>query len=106
MKRLFRAVAYGALMALALTNIGCTNRAKSDFDKLLVRLAGHDQTIDRADWQQIETFLDANKVRLTEFYHDDTVDAEAVKAYIGNLFEHRRPSQQIAFVGVDGKETL
>ncbi len=97
-------IAYTGLLALALTLSGCGNGAKKEFNKLLVELANDDQTIDGNDWQQIADYLDRNKAQFKEFFDKGQLDVDDVKDYIKDLFEHRRPSKNITFVGIGGKQ--
>jgi hypothetical protein len=101
MKKIF----YTALFALALVATGCGNRAKKEFDKTLIELAGKDQTIDSKDWKQIADYLDRNKANFKNFVKDGKMDAAAVREYITEFFENRRPPKEVKFVGV-GDEKL
>ena len=69
-----------------------------------VELADKDKTIDVNDWETIEKFLDEQKANFRDFYVDGKLDVDAVKDYVSDFFEHRRPSKEIQFV--IGKRTL
>ncbi len=107
MRKILKSLFYIVLLTIITVSFSsCGNRQKKDFNLMLVSLADKDQTIDRNDWQSIEYYLDANKAQLKEFYHDGQLDIEAVKSYITELFEHRRPAKKISFVGIGGREYL
>lgn len=77
----------------------CRDAREKEFDSLIVSLAETDGEIDFDDWNEIVTFVNDNKARLTKFVTDGEIDTEAVKEYISNFFLHRHPSQEIAFNG-------
>jgi len=106
MKRILNTVAGIALCLSTLLLPSCGNGTKRDFNSLLVELAGADVTVDRADWEKITAYLDGQKVHFDNFYKDGELDAEAVKSYIVDFFEHRRPSKEVSFVGISGKEFM
>lgn len=85
---------------------GCGNSSKKELNRLLVKLADSDATIDNNDWKQICDYLDANKASLKDFYQQDNIDVEQVKAYISDLFANRRPAKEITFVGIGQAKTL
>ncbi|WP_092111693.1 hypothetical protein [Prevotella sp. KH2C16] len=93
------------LLALFLTGVAasCGDKSQKEFGRLLLELAGQDETIDRADWQRISDFLDKNKAHFRDLYDGSELKAEAVKAYIQDFFGHRRPPREINFEGIDGK---
>ncbi len=91
---------FTALLALSLVSAGCGNGAKKEFNKLLVELANDDATIDGKDWKQITEYLDANKAHFKDLFEGGELDADALKEYITDLFEHRRPAKEIRFVGI------
>ncbi len=97
-------IAHIALLALALSVASCGNGAKKDFNKLLLQLADKDQTVDSHDWQEITDYLDRNKAHFKDFYDHGQLDVDDVEDYISDFFEHRRPSKQIAFVGIGGRQ--
>lgn len=97
-------IAYIALLSFALTVASCGNGAKKDFNKLLLELADKDQTIDSNDWQEIADYLDRNKAHFKDFYEHGQLDVDEVEDYIADFFEHRRPSKQITFTGIGGKQ--
>lgn len=98
-------IVFTALLAMALTTVGCGNGAKKDLNKLLVELAAKDQVIDNKDWSQIADYLDKNKAHFKDLFDDGRMDVEKVQEYISDFFEHRRPSVEIRFVGI-GAEKL
>ena len=102
MKKIF----YTALFALTLVATGCGNRAKKEFDKTLIELAGTDQTIDSRDWKQIVEYLDRNKANFKSFVKSGEVDIPAVKEYITEFFENRRPPKKVKFVGIGDEELV
>ena len=93
-------LAVAMVMTLACLSLSsCRDAREKEFDNLLVNLAESDGEIDFNDWAEITEFIDANKARLGKFVSDGEIDAEAVKEYISQFFQHRHPSQEIAFNG-------
>lgn len=86
--------------------VGCGDSHTKDLNRLLLDLADKDETIDRDDWAEIEKFLDSQKAHFGDFYEKGQVDVDEVKEYISDFFDRRRPSKEIQFVGVGGKEYL
>lgn len=95
---------YTALLALSLVSVGCGNGAKKEFNKMLLELADKDQVIDNSDWKQLSDYLDRNKVNFKDFFEGGQLDMSAVKEYISDFFEHRRPSKEVSFVGIGGRD--
>jgi hypothetical protein len=93
---------YITLTALALLTSACRDGARKDFNRLLVELAASDQTVDAGDWKRISEYLDSNKAHFKDFFADGQMDTEAVKEYIIDFFEHRRPSVEVRFEGIGG----
>ncbi|PTL32894.1 hypothetical protein C7120_11510 [Prevotella sp. oral taxon 376] len=91
------------LLALFLTAVvvSCGDKSQKEFGRLLTELAGQDETVDRADWQRIADFLDKNKAHFSDLYDGNGLKAEAVKEYIQDFFDHRRPAKDISFAGID-----
>lgn len=106
MKRILNSVCGIALCLSILSFTGCGNSTRRDFNKLLVELAGSDATVDHADWEKIAAYLDGQKVHFGEFYKNGQLDVEALKGYIADFFNRRRPSKEISFVGISGKEYM
>ena len=84
----------------------CKDKHTKEFNRLLLELADNDQTIDRDDWGEIEKFLDSQKANFRFLFNDDDININGVKEYISDFFERRRPSKEIMFVGIGGKEYL
>lgn len=93
------------LLAFFLVGVtaSCGDKSQKEFGRLLLDLAGQDETLDRADWQRVVDFLDSNKAHFRDLYDDGELDEEATKEYIQDFFSRRRPVQEIRFVGIDGK---
>lgn len=107
MNKLLKPTFFTAIsLLLTFSVVGCGNNHTRDFNRLLLDLAEKDETIDREDWTEIEDFLDAQKAHFGDFYDKGQIDVDDVKEYISDFFEHRRPSKEIQFVGVGGKEYL
>lgn len=106
MKRIFSDIALVLLLFLTVVIAGCGNRSKGELNKLLLELADADETIDAADWDKIVSFFDSQKANFKSFYEDGELDAEEVKEYIEDFFEHRRPAKKIRFEGVGGARVL
>lgn len=100
MIKLSKSVFFGLVLTLIVGLTGCGNRHKQELNHLLLELADGDQIIDHSDWMTIESFLDAQKNHFKEFYDGDRLNAEAVKTYVADFFEHRRPARTITFIGV------
>ncbi|MGI6242011.1 MAG: hypothetical protein ACOYJK_00505 [Prevotella sp.] len=96
---------YTALFILVLMSTGCGNKAKKEFNQILLELADKDQMIDAEDWKQIVAFLERNKANFKDFIRDGEVDAEEVQKYVSDYFEHRRPAKEVKFVGI-GEQDL
>jgi len=79
-------IVFTALLAMALTTVGCGNGAKKDLNKLLVELAAKDQVIDNKDWSQIADYLDKNKAHFKDLFDDGRMDVEKVQEYISDFF--------------------
>ncbi|SES96633.1 hypothetical protein SAMN04487825_109103 [Prevotella sp. kh1p2] len=103
MRKGMRTVFCASLCVLMLATASCGNGQKKEFNRLLTELAADDATIDSDDWSKIAGFLDSNKARLKEFYDGDRINVDAVKEYIEDFFEGRRPAREIKFVGIGGK---
>ncbi len=99
-----KSIAYIVLLTLALLVVSCGNGVKKDFNKLLLELADKDQAIDSNDWQEIAGYLDRNKAHFKEFYDHGHLDVDDVEDYISDFFKHRRPSKQITFAGIGGRQ--
>jgi len=100
MNEMKKIILYGLVVILSMGLSSCGNKHKKDFNRLLIELADADKTIDHQDWSAIEKYLDSQKENFRDFYEDDKINVEAVKEYIEDFFEHRRPSKQISFVGI------
>ncbi|MCH4148632.1 MAG: hypothetical protein LKG25_00425 [Prevotella sp.] len=101
MKRISVLLVFAFVIGFALTS--CGNKAKKDFDKLLVELANQDETIDHDDWVKITDYLDSQKAHFKDFYENGVLSEQAVEEYIQDFFAHRRPAKEINFVGISGK---
>ena len=100
-KRLFSVVIIaGVLLAFS----ACADNSKREFNRLLVELADTDHTVDNYDWNKIVAFLQENKSQFETFYQNGKLNANAVKAYILNFFQNRRPSKVISFAIQDARE--
>ncbi len=99
-------IAYAALFAVLLAFTSCGGGAKKELGKLLVELADQDQTIDYRDWQRLTEWLDGQKAHFADFYKDGALDEEALRNYISDYFEHRRPPKLIRFIGVGNQLTF
>ena len=97
---------YILLFIAAIMFIGCGDRTKGDFDKLVVELAANDANISSEDWEKITIFIDANKAHLQNFYDGDNIDYKVVEKYITDLFADRRPPIVITFAGSKIAEPL
>lgn len=106
MRKINKALLCGLAFLLAMTLASCGNKHKKEFNKLLLELADTDKTIDHSDWMTIENYLDGQKANFKDFYDGDKIDVDAVKEYITDFFEHRRPSKEINFVGVGNSAYL
>lgn len=95
---------YTMLMGLALVATSCGNRAKKEFDKTLIELAGTDQEIDAGEWEQIVDYLDRNKSHFKDLVRGGKVDESAVREYISDFFENRRPPKEIKFACARDKQ--
>ena len=90
----------------ALILASCTGREKRQFNRLLTEVAAQDHVIDANDWKKIVDYLDGSKDHFSDFYKDGKLDAQAVKDYISEFFDHRRPSFKVRFVGVGNQGPL
>ena len=93
-----------AVLLMTVVLSACGGGGKKELNRLLLELADKDKTIDVNDWEAIEKFLDEQKANFRDFYVDGKLDVDAVKDYVSDFFEHRRPSKEIQFV--IGKRTL
>lgn len=92
---------FALLVAIITLILGCGNRAKKNFNHLLMELAGSDYTIDRQDWTTIANFLEKQKTHFEDFFENGTIDKEEVKEYIESFFSKRRGAQKINFIGME-----
>ena len=106
MNKIIRTAFFAITIALSLTMTSCRDNYTKEFNRLLIDLADNDQTIDRDDWSEIEKFLDSQKANFRDLFENDEINVNRVKEYISDFFERRRPSKEIMFVGVGGKEYL
>lgn len=88
-----------ALLGLLILN-SCTNKSDKDFTMLIVELADSDLTIDKEDWKQLEDYLDANKAHFKDLFKNGSLDRDALKEYIQDIFDKRRPTKRIRFTGI------
>lgn len=101
MKKIVRTFTLMMFLFATFCLAGCVNNTKKDFNKLLMELAGKDQTIDHDDWIAIENYLDGQKVHFKDLYQDGLLNKEAVQKYIEDFFSHRRDSGKISFIGME-----
>lgn len=98
----------GLLWALLFT--ACGSSQEKELNRMLVELAAKDACIDRADWDKLSAYIDANKVFFASFNNfvdaNGTIDEEAVKTYVTNFFANRRPPLTIRFEGVGSAREL
>ena len=106
MNKIIKTTFCASIIALSLLMTNCRDNYTKEFNRLLLELADNDQTIDRDDWEKIEDFLDSQKANFRYLFNDDELNVNGVKEYISDFFERRRPSKEIQFVGVGGKEFM
>ena len=93
------------LLFLVMASImsGCQDSGKKAFNRLLLQLAEEDHTIDHNDWTAIEKWMQENASSLSELRDGNHLDIKKTKEYIADFFKNRRPSTDIAFVGIGSK---
>lgn len=106
MNNIIRTVFFTSIFALSVLMTSCKDAHTKEFNRLLLELADNDQMIDRDDWTEIEKYLDSQKANFRDLYDNDEINVLRVKEYIQDFFERRRPSKEIQFVGIGGKEYL
>ena len=106
MNRISRTTFIAAFISIFVLVTGCKDNHTKEFNRLLLELADNDQTIDRDDWVEIEKYLDSQKANFRFLFDDDNISIQGVKEYIQDFFERRRPSKEIQFVGIGGKEYM
>jgi len=106
MNRISRTTFIAAFISIFVLVTSCKDNHTKDFNRLLLELADNDQTIDRDDWVEIEKYLDSQKANFRFLFDDDNISIQGVKEYIQDFFERRRPSKEIQFVGIGGKEFM
>lgn len=83
--------------------VACGNNAKRELNKKLVELVAQDHTVDAKDWQVIVQQVNQSKDALGDFFTNGKLDENALKSYIADFFQHRRPSVDVRFVGLSGQ---
>lgn len=78
----------------------CTNKSDKELNRLIVELADSDATIDREDWMRLEDYLDAKKAHFKDLFKNERLNEEALKTYIQDIFNKRRPTKNIRFIGI------
>lgn len=106
MNRISRTTFIAAFISIFVLVTSCKDNHTKEFNRLLLELADNDQTIDRDDWIEIEKYLDSQKANFRFLFDDDNISIQGVKEYIQDFFERRRPSKEIQFVGIGGKEYM
>ena len=106
MNRISRTTFIAAFISIFVLVTSCKDNHTKEFNRLLLELADNDQTIDRDDWVEIEKYLDSQKANFRFLFDDDNISIQGVKEYIQDFFERRRPSKEIQFVGIGGKEYM
>ena len=106
MNKYYHTILLSAILPLMLAFAGCSDSAHTDFDRLLVELAAKDATIDSGDWGKITSFIESHKAKMEDFYDNGSIDTNAVKSYISNLFANRRPPLEIKFTGVGAEKFM
>ncbi len=106
MNRISRTTFIAAFISIFVLVTSCKDNHTKEFNRLLLELADNDQTIDRDDWVEIEKYLDSQKANFRFLFDDDNISIQGVKEYIQDFFERRRPSKEIQFVGIGGKEFM
>lgn len=106
MNHIIRTTFFAAFISIFVLVTSCKDNHTKEFNRLLLELADNDQTIDRDDWVEIEKYLDSQKANFRFLFDDDNISIQGVKEYIQDFFERRRPSKEIQFVGIGGKEYM
>lgn len=94
------------LVVLALSSCGRASKAEQQLNRLLRDVAENDHTIDSQDWSKIRTLIESQSDEFNQFYNDGQLDKSLVKTYITEFFKDRRPSFDVAFVGIDASDNL